>query len=444
MKTRPWLVSLTPLLIALLLSCGGGGGGSPVGGATSAQGADGASAAVPSSGNAGGDGTGATGGAASTGGSTSTASNGGDNSGVGSGGTGIGTADAATSVGAVDGMGSIIVNGLRYDIDQAVVTLADAATLQIGMTAKVTGPVDAAFANGVAKQVVSAVELRGAVSAIDPIGGSFVVLGTTVTIDETTVWADVPGLAGLVAGTTVQVWGLPSRPGVLRATRVEQAAANAAPVVTGTVEQLDRARGTFALGTLSVAYGSAAFAAGIDAGTLANGAIVRVRANTQAAAGLLDATSVENWYAIPKAGGTPIQLEGVIGNYTALGSFQLLGTTIDASAAQVTGGAAAKIGNGVTVAVGGTLVNGVLVATKLKIVHIPGGGALPSYTLIGTVGNFASPASFRVRGQPVDASRPGVVFVNGTQAGLANGTKVTVLGAQVVNGVLIATHVSFD
>lgn len=446
MKTRPWLASLTPLLLALLLSCGGGGGGgggSPVGGASSAQGAAGASAAVPSSGDAGGDSTGATGGSASTGGSTSTAS-GGDNSGVGSGGTGIGTADAATSVGAVDGMGSIIVNGLRYDIDQAVVSLSDAATLQIGMTAKVTGPVDAAFANGVARQVISAVELRGAVSVIDPVGGSFVVMGTTVSVDETTVWADVPGLAGLAAGTTVQVWGLPTSPGVLRATRVEQAAVNAAPVVTGTVAQLDTARGTFALGSLSIAYGSAGFAAGIDAGTLANGAFVRVRANTQPAAGVLDATGVESWYVIPKVGGTPIQLEGVIGNYTGLGSFQLLGTTIDASAAQITGGAAAKIANGVKVVVGGTLVNGVLVAAKLKIVHIPGGGALPSYTLIGTVGNFASPASFRVRGQLVDASSPGVVFVNGAQAGLTNGAKVTVLGAQVVNGALIASQVSFD
>lgn len=441
MKTRPWLASLTPLLLALLLSCGGGGG-SPVGGASSAQGAAGASAAVPSSGDTGGDSTGATGGSASTGGSTSTAS-GGDNSGVGSGGTGIGTADAATSVGSVDGMGSIIVNGLRYDIDQAVVSLSDAAALQIGMTAKVTGPVDAAFANGVARQVISAVELRGAVSAIDPADGSFVVLGTTVSVDETTVWADVPGLAGLAAGTTVQVWGLPTRPGVLRATRVEQATVNA-PVVTGTVEQLDTARGTFALGSLSIAYGSAGFAAGIDAGTLANGALVRVRADTQAAAGVLNATLVESWYAIPKVGGTPVQLEGVIENYTGLGSFQLLGTTIDASAAQITGGAAAKIANGVKVVVGGTFVDGVLVAAKLKIVHIPGGGALPSYTLIGAVGNFASPANFRVRGQRVDASGPGVVFVNGAQVGLANGAKVTVLGAQVVNGALIASQVSFD
>jgi hypothetical protein len=64
--------------------------------------------------------------------------------------------------------------------------------------------------------------------------------------------------------------------------------------------------------------------------------------------------------------------------------------------------------------------------------------------LIGSVGNYTSAASFRVRGQSVDASAPGVVFMNGTQADLANGVDVTVLGSQVVNGVLIANQVSFN
>jgi hypothetical protein len=64
--------------------------------------------------------------------------------------------------------------------------------------------------------------------------------------------------------------------------------------------------------------------------------------------------------------------------------------------------------------------------------------------LIGAVGAFASPASFKVRGQPVDASGPGVEFVNGVAASLRNGTKITVEGAQVVNGVLLATRVTFE
>ncbi|VTU25133.1 DUF5666 domain-containing protein [Variovorax sp. PBL-E5] len=438
MNTRFWRGGLNTLLIALLISCGGGGSSSGSVSANVAASTDGGTLTATVV--AGGGTDSASSSAAS--GSTTTASNG-NGSGVGSGGTGISVAGDATSVGAVDGIGSIIVNGLRYDIDSATIDLRDAATLQIGMSVKVMGSVDASFTNGVATQVTSAADLRGPVTAIDPIGGSFAVMGTTVTIDEATVWADVPGLASLIPGTTIQVWGLPASPGVLRATRVQQQIPSAAPIATGTVQQLDLARGTFALGGLTVAYGSASFAGGINPTTLTNGTIVRVRADTQASPGLLMATQVESWYPIPGATGTPIQLEGVITNYAALNSFQVLGRSINASAAQITGGQASKIGNGVKIQVGGTLVNGVLVATEIKIKHIPGAGALPSFTLIGSIGNYVSAASFRVHGQLVDASAPDVVFVNGTQANLANGVKVTAVGAEVVNGILLASQVSF-
>jgi hypothetical protein len=49
-----------------------------------------------------------------------------------------------------------------------------------------------------------------------------------------------------------------------------------------------------------------------------------------------------------------------------------------------------------------------------------------------------------VRGQPVNASSPGVVFTNGTASGLGNGVKVNIHGAEVVNGVLLATDVVFQ
>jgi hypothetical protein len=64
-----------------------------------------------------------------------------------------------------------------------------------------------------------------------------------------------------------------------------------------------------------------------------------------------------------------------------LGSLRVLGTPVDASSAQITGGPA-------------------------------------SFTLIGAIGNFSSASSFRVRGQPVNAGGPGVVFVNGTASNM--------------------------
>ncbi len=62
---------------------------------------------------------------------------------------------------------------------------------------------------------------------------------------------------------------------------------------------------------------------------------------------------------------------------------------------------------------------------------------------MGALGGFVSAANFRVQGEPVDASGSGVVFSNGNASNLADGTRVTVTGSQVVNGVLIANQVTF-
>jgi hypothetical protein len=180
-----------------------------------------------------------------------------------------------------------------------------------------------------------------------------------------------------------------------------------------------------------------------DGRPLADGTLVRVRATT-VLPGSLPATLVQWWYPVPTANATPVQLAGIVTDYAALGSLRVLNVPVNASYAKVTGGPDSAVGNGVKVEVGGVMSNGVLQASKLKIRHVPGTGGPSSFTLIGTVGSFSSAASFRVRGQPVDASGPGVVFVNGTAANLRNGAKVNIEGSQVVNGVLIATRVSFE
>jgi len=457
--------------IALLLSCGGGGGagsaagagaysstsdssgtGTGVGGSAGTGTGSTGSAGVggtggTGSGTAGGSdgsgstggtgGTGTAGGTGSTGGSDGTATagnNSGDGSGVGSGGTGIGS---------VGGLGSIILNGVRYDTDAATVSLEDAPELQIGMSVRIAGKIDSEFTTATAQQVESAAELRGPVSAVDLPGGSFVVMGSIVTTDSATVWSSGNGLPQVVTGSIVQVWGLPSGPGSLRATRVELKPTLTEPLVTGVVQNLDRVGLRFTLGQLTVQYGGATFAGGIDQATLSEGAIVRVRGTAAPFIGLFNATKVQGWYAVPRQDATPVQLAGVITNYTGLNAFRVLGTLVDASNALVTGGPSSAVGNGVKVELDGFMSNGVLVVKKLRIRSIPGVGGPVAFTLIGAVGNYQSPSSFVVKGQRVNASDPATIFENGSVADLANGRRVTVVGDTVVDGVLIAKRVSF-
>lgn len=439
--------------IAMLLSCGGGGGGGGTSGAGVA-GISGTSTGTGASGGAdtsgggtgGADGSGSTGNGtgAGTGGSdgTTTAGNtNGDGSGVGSGGTGV-TADAA-GIGAADGLGSIILNGLRYNTDSATFSLEDTTELQIGMSARVAGKVDANFTSGVAAQVVSAAELRGAVSAIDLPSGSFTVMGSRVTTDTATVWGDANGPADLRDGAVIQVWGLPAAPGTLRATRVQVTPASTEPLVTGTVQNLDRVGRQFTLGLLTVDFGGATFGPGVDAASLADGAIVRVRGTAAPVAGRFTATRVQGWYAIPTADGIALQLAGVVTDFASLGDFHVLGNRVDARNAQIPGGQAGSIGNGVKVEVDGFLSGQVLVAKKLRVRYVPGTGGPASFTVIGAIGNYQSASDFIVRGQRVNAGGSATMFVNGTATDLGNGKRVTVVGDRVVDGVLIAQSVTF-
>ncbi|MEJ7685763.1 MAG: DUF5666 domain-containing protein [Variovorax sp.] len=135
----------------------------------------------------------------------------------------------------------------------------------------------------------------------------------------------------------------------------------------------------------------------------------------------------------------------MITDFAGLGSLRVLGTRVDASSAQVTGGPDRAVGNGVRVEVGGVVApDGSVRATKLRIRHVPGTGGPASFALIGNIGNFDSASSFRVRGQPVNAGGPGVVFVKGSASNLGRGVRVAGEGAQVVDGVLIASRVAFE
>jgi hypothetical protein len=346
---------------------------------------------------------------------------------------------SAVGVGSVDGLGSIIVNGLRYNTDGATFRVDDAPALAIGMTVRVTGPVAADFTSGVASLVESAAELRGPVSAIQNSQGTFVVQGTTVSTDSATVWADATGLGAISNGMTLQVWGLPGAPGTLRATRVEQRGASL-PIVTGTVQGLNPALRVFMLGGLRVDYGAGAVASE----ALVNGALVRVRASAQPISGILRATSVQAWNPVPQVDNLPLQLAGIVTDFTQLGSFRVLGIPTDASQANINGGPSGSVGNGVKVEIDGTYSGGRLVAAKLRIKHVPGSGGPSSFNVIGPIGNFVSAASFRVRGQQVNASGAGVEFPNGSPAGLSNGTKVNITGSQISEGVLIAERVIFE
>ena len=420
------------LLAALALgSCGGGGGsvGDGVGGGTT----------VGSDIGSGGTGIAGVGGVGS--GGTGVAGGG---EGVGSGGTGV-TADAG--VGSVDGFGSIIVNGVRYEIATATTVLSDVSALKLGMTVRVTGTLSADLTQGTATLVVSAADLRGAVSGLSASDGTFKVLGVQVSTDPATVYAGgLMAFSGLANGTSVQVHGLPGDDGQLHATRIERLAAAQEPVLTGYVQELDRGARTFRIGTQRVSYAAADFPGDWPPSRLADGVVLRVRARTVAST--LAATSVEPWNPTPLRDGSRLSLGGLVSDYSGVTSLRIDGVPADISGARLTGSVNVTMANGARVEATGTMRGGVLQVSTFRIRQSAPTPAIAaplaeptSFSARGSVGAYRSPADFKVQSQDVDAS--GATFVGGTAKDLGPSRKVLVTGSRVRDDVLVADQVEF-
>jgi hypothetical protein len=346
------------------------------------------------------------------------------------------------AVGSVDGFGSIIVNGIRFNIDAATLDLEDIGSLALGHVVRIDGTIDASGTTGTAAAVHAAQELQGTVSAVQP-DATFTVLGQRVSVSGSTVYEGVTGVSALAVGDAVQVSGLPSQGGKVLATRiVKRAGSTGSLVTTGQITSVNSGAKVIQVGGLTVSYSASTAIEEPASTTLQVGAYVRVH-GTLGTGGTLAATKIRRWQ-VPAPDLAKVAWSGVVSDYASIGSFKIGSLPVDASSAAITGGPSSAIGNGVRVELEGVMNAGVLKAAKLRIKHVPGTGGPVSFSVSGAIGAFTSASSFRVQGQPINAGGAGVVFVNGTAANLRNGQKVSVVGSQVVEGVLIAQTVTFE
>jgi hypothetical protein len=321
MNTSPFKRLLSGSLAALIAACGGGGGG---GGGTIAD--------------------------------------------AGIGGSGI------TSVGVVTAVGSITVNGVKFDTQGATVIVDDAhgqdSDLKIGLVANVTGTLNRDGVTGKATRVEINNELKGSTDSAPVItasGGTFTVFSQLVLVDGNTVFGNASTLADFPAGTAVEVSGLRDSGGQVLATRVEKkAAAPAAIEVKGTIDKVNAS--TFTLGALSVNFG-AAQRINFPATGLSNGLLVEVKAPPPSG-GVLTAASVE-----VRSGGLgqvsgEVHLEGFMNGLTGSApnfSFTVNGQNVTSNAStDYDNGASGNLVNNIRVEVEGQISGGVLVATKVK------------------------------------------------------------------------------
>jgi Domain of unknown function (DUF5666) len=372
-------------------------------------------------------------------------------SGLGTGGTGALT--ATYTMGRIDGFGSVVVGGIRYDDSTATVADDDGASrasseLKLGMVVQLEATaVNAAASSATATRVRFGNEVVGPVSAVNTTssGTTLTVLGQTVVINASTVIDDrfAGGLAGIRAGAVVEVHGvLDTAAGNIVATRIEPATAAAAFGLRGVVASLDTAAKTFRLGGQLVSYANLA---GVPA-SLANGVVVRVRVQTTQVAGAWVATRLALGQRVPDSNlpaNVQAHVQGAITVFTSIANFEIGGIKVDASNAIIMD-AGTRIALGSRVEVEGRMINGVLVAAKVKAEPQEargggnggngggGDGGTPASTrpleLYGAITSVDSAAkTFLLRGVTVSYAGA-VVYKDGSVANLLAQARVEVKG----------------
>ena len=292
------------------------------------------------------------------------------------------SANAAAS-GTISGLGSIVVNGVRYETIGAKVSDLDdqtgnSAPLRLGMTVTVEqNGVDATTNRPVAGKVQVERGIKG-VATLDA-SGKLSVAGLPITVDSKTFIVGADGVATTsYAGQFVEVYGLPQADGSYLATLIEVKASAEMLSLVGAVSNLNTTAKTFTLGSGGTAI-SVSYAGLTVPATLANGAVVSVRTSATAASATYTATSLyvraanasvfksyaSQYGGTSKASNEVNELYGMVSAKKAAASgcaLQVQGVPVTLSSTAL----CASLNDGDYVEAKGVLINGVLAATRIE------------------------------------------------------------------------------
>lgn len=359
--------------------------------------------------------------------------------GVGTGGTG------AFSSGAISGLGSIVVNGVRYDDSSASVSddggnSSNSGSLKLGVVVEVQGDDIVTPASGLptsnARSVVFRSEIKGPVTAVNAAAGTLTVLGQAVVVSASTVFdLNLPnGLASVTVGQLLEVYGFVDANGVYQATRIEGEDSTSAYKIRGKLSTLNTAAKTFQIGAAVIDYSAINFNF-----TLVNGQTIRVElATTPNTLGQWVATRLNSATALGSAASSAatVELEGVVTGMAGARSFVVDGITVDASGVN---NFPAGVAVGSRLEVKGKLEGGVLVASRVKLEDDND----REFEIKGNIAALNTTAkTFEIRG--VLIAYGGATFKDGVQANLSVDVRVEIKGTLNATGTVVtASEVEF-
>ncbi len=293
-----------------------------------------------------------------------------------------GMSGTGISSGRITGFGSIYVNGVRYDVDQATFyregeLVSGQAAFSVGEFVTVTGVPAEDGSTSIATQVSFESLLVGEVTALSSDNVSLTVMGQTVTTDDLTVLHGFTQLSALQRGNVVEVSGVRDAAGMITASSVtlqrdRYANDGALLKLAGTVSGLLTAQTTFQLGDVVVDYATARLE-GFTAGTsLSNGVFVEVESRAALQGQRVIATKVRvKPVRTDYPQNTRLEMEGVVTALESSSRFTLNGQAVaTSSSTRFDGLSASGIVLNAGLEVEGTMdASGVLQATRVALRH---------------------------------------------------------------------------
>jgi hypothetical protein len=292
----------------------------------------------------------------------------------GGGGADGGSVSSAASEGPISGFGSVIMNGVRWNTDDASFEMngqpASQSDLSVGMVVRIEGR---RSGNGLATadHVIFESRLRGPIRQIDELGPdarALHVFGVRALVSLAGTVFDGVELEGLGVDTIVDVSGLTNGDGDLEVTHLRL---RGVPIVGLTeVKHFGRvvglSGGSFMLSTSEVLFDDDTVADDFEPAGLRDGVEVRVE-GILLANDAIDATEIES----PRGRGDDdfdeIEIQGITSDFVTLSDFRVAGRQIDASGAALIPDDPDLLKDGVRVEVEGRFdADGVLIAEKLK------------------------------------------------------------------------------
>jgi Domain of unknown function (DUF5666) len=300
---------------------------------------------------------------------------------VSAGGTGSTDAGGSLSVGPISGMGSIIVNGVRFNDDNAKIldddgTAIDRKDLKLGMMARVKGKAksrkegkeDKEDKTDEAEEITFSSALLGPIDSLPTASAPLKVLGQEVLITNATIFEAGLSLAVLLLNEIVEVHGFVDPvTNQLTATRIERKllADVKAFKLQGTISNVTAT--SFTIGDRTITFDTAVELAKLVLADLIKGLHVSVRLDTTATPDKRHkAKHIRKEHEDDEDDRDEAEVKGTVTDFTSSAKFIVNGRKIDASG--VTGLEILK--NGLHIEVKGRLFKGVLVAKEVRFENL--------------------------------------------------------------------------